>query len=299
MNCKHTRTLKPTLELLEDRCVPTAGFLDPTFGTTGVVTTQVAPSRVNEYAGVAIYAPGTANAGKIVTVGQGSVTRGKNSYDTFALVRYNPNGSLDSSFGTGGIVNNTLGGSADGTAVALAGDKIVAGGTYLGNVSNNAFALARFNADGSLDQTFGSGGTVITSFGKYGDNALEIAVQADGKIVLAGYTFLPVAKDVNHVDFAVARYTPNGALDATFGNGGKVTIDVGETLESFYFGQRNMDMALSGDRIDLAGIGYTSGNLYVAQLTATGQLDPSFGVGGVVKGVQCNDLAWRPSPTAR
>jgi uncharacterized delta-60 repeat protein len=52
-----------------------------------------------------------------------------------------------------------------------------------------------------------------------------------------------------------------------------------------------MDLALSGDRIDLAGIGYTSADLYVAQLTATGQLDPSFGVGGVVKGVQCNDLA--------
>jgi hypothetical protein len=70
-----------------------------------------------------------------------------------------------------------------------------------------------------------------------------------------------------HVDFAVARYTPDGALDARFGNGGKVTIDVGG-LEPFYFGQRNMDMALSGDRIDLAGIGDTGGNLYVAQLTA-------------------------------
>jgi uncharacterized delta-60 repeat protein len=289
---KHTR-FRPLLEVLEDRCVPTAGFLDPTFGTTGVVTTQVSP-YVSEYAGVAIYAPGTANAGKIVTVGQGSVTTGKNSFNTFALVRYNQNGSLDSTFGTGGIVQNTLGGSADGTAVALVGDKIVAGGTFEKvehGAITTAFALARFNADGSLDQTFGSGGTVITSFSPSGDHALEIAVQADGKIVLAGYTYLPVGKKVNHFDFAVARYTPNGALDATFGNGGKVTIDVGESLESFYPGQRNMDMALSGDRIDLAGIGGTSENLYVAQLTATGQLDPSFGVGGVVKGGQCNDLA--------
>jgi uncharacterized delta-60 repeat protein len=281
------------LELLEDRCVPTAGFLDPTFGTTGVVTTQVAPGGLNEYASVAIYAPGTANAGKIVTVAQGSgVTTGKNSFDTFALVRYNQNGSLDSTFGTGGIVQNTLGGSADDTAVALVGDKILAGGNYSrASEGAQAFALARFNADGSLDQTFGTGGKVVTSFSEAGDRALEMAVQADGKIVLAGYTYLTIAKRVNHFDFAVARYTPNGALDATFGNGGKVTIDVGESLEPFYPGQRNMDMVLSGDRIDLAGIGYTSENLYVAQLTATGQLDPSFGVGGVVKGVGCNDLA--------
>jgi uncharacterized delta-60 repeat protein len=176
--------------------------------------------------------------------------------------------------------------------VALVSDKILAGGNYSSaSEQPQAFALARFNADGSLDQTFGTGGKVVTSFSEAGDDALEMAVQADGKIVLAGYTYLPVAKFVYHFDFAVARYTPNGALDATFGNGGKVTIDVGESLTSFQPGQRDMDMALSGDRIDLVGYGFNPQNMYVAQLTATGQLDPSFGVGGVVKGPQCNDLA--------
>src|SRR5262245_35729164 len=123
MNRKRTHTLKPTLELLEDRCVPTAGFLDTTFGTTGVVTTQVGVYG----SAVAIYAPGTANAGRIVVVGKGVDSSGKGD---FGLVRYNSNGSLDATFGTGGIVNQSVSSiDANATAVALVGDKILASGS--------------------------------------------------------------------------------------------------------------------------------------------------------------------------
>src|SRR5262245_25591101 len=114
MNRKHNRSAKLTLELLEARDVPSAGFLDPIFDFDGVATTTVGNGLCHA---VATYAPGTANAGKIVAVGQGS---------GFALVRYNPNGSLDSTFGTGGIVNTFFGDTA--MAVATVGDKIVVGG---------------------------------------------------------------------------------------------------------------------------------------------------------------------------
>jgi uncharacterized delta-60 repeat protein len=285
---------QPRLEILEDRCVPSAGFLDSTFNTTGVATTQVAPfPSFSESHAVATYAPGTANAGKTVSVGLGADSTGK--YDAFGLVRYNPDGSLDSTFGTGGIVNNTLGGNSWASAVATVGDKILVGGRYTSTSHSKssppAFALARFNPDGSLDQTFGSGGTVFTSISRYGADALEIAVQTDGKIVLSGLMFTIVGKS-GYWDFAVARYTPNGVLDTTFGSGGQVTVDVGASLTpDSESGSQEMDMALSGDRIDLAGYAFNPQNMYVAQLTATGQLDPSFGVGGVVKGPQCNDLA--------
>jgi hypothetical protein len=114
------RTLKPTLELLEDRRVPTAGFLDPTLNATGVVTTQVAQPSGGIASAVAIYAPGTANAGKIVAVGEGADSHGNGD---IGLVRYNPYGSLDPTFGTGGIVNQSLSGvNASAAAVALVGD---------------------------------------------------------------------------------------------------------------------------------------------------------------------------------
>src|SRR5262245_24568487 len=117
-----------------------------------------------------------------------------------------------------------------------------------------------------------------------------MAVQADGKIVLSGL-FLPHGAWV-HWEFAVARYTPNGVLDTTFGSGGEVIVDVGESLTpDWRDGSRHMDMALSGDHIDLVGNGYTSWSMYVVQLTAAGQLDQSFGVGGVVKGATCSDVS--------
>jgi uncharacterized delta-60 repeat protein len=280
MNPKRIRTLKPTLELLEDRCVPSAGFLDPTFNTTGVVTTQVAQLSGGLASAVAIYAPGTANAGKIVAVGEGADSHGNGD---FGLVRYNPNGSLDSTFGTGGIVNQSLSSSnSNATAVALVGDKILASGSAYTKGGNSVnFALARFNADGSLDQSFGTKGLVQTSFGKYAAEANAMAVQADGKIVVSGTVGVTGAKSFS-IELAVARYTPNGALDTSFGTSGIKIIDVGESLENEGMFAGTQSLVLSGDRIDLVGRGHSSLNVYVTQLTATGQVDPTFGAGGMV-----------------
>src|SRR5439155_847242 len=128
----------------------------------------------------------------------------------FAPARYNPDGSVDTTFGTGATVTTFAADSnADysGTAILLQGDgKIVTAGWV-----EFTFALARYNPDGSLDATFGTGGTVTTSFGAYPLSAYAnaIALQGDGKIVAAG--------SVDKSFFALARYNPDGSLDATFG----------------------------------------------------------------------------------
>jgi uncharacterized delta-60 repeat protein len=282
MNRKRARPFKPTLELLEDRCVPTAGFLDPTFNTTGVVTTQVGQVGTEYAHAAAVYPSGTTNAGKIVVVGGVTGSRSNGNLD-FALVRYNADGSLDPTFGKGGMASTSLVSSEDqAMAVALVGDKVLAGGYALVNTHTNLddFALARFNADGTLDQTFGTKGKVTTDFGGSDDIAMAMAVQGDGKVLLAGITNAGTGSS-SYTVFAVVRYNANGTLDTTFGNGGKVTVNVGEGLEPG-FTDKYMDMVLSGNQIVLAGWARSS-DMYVVRLTSTGQLDSTFGTGGMVK----------------
>ena len=178
------------LEMLEDRCVPSAGQLDPTFGSGGIVTN----TNFGNDSAVVLQPDG-----KVVTVAQNS-----------SLVRYTTSGSLDSTFGSGGVATTAFG--AD--AIALQSDgRIVIAGT-----GGGSFALERFNANGSLDKTFGKGGEVTTPFikkGVYtGAVGRGVVIQGDGKIVVAGYT--------NNQEWALARYNANGSLDTTFGSGGKV-----------------------------------------------------------------------------
>jgi uncharacterized delta-60 repeat protein len=137
----------------------------------------------------------------------------------FALVRYNPDGTLDPSFGGDGIVTTDLGTPSDDIrALAIQPDgSIVAAGT-----ADEDVALARYLPDGRLDPGFGQGGTKITDFGS-DDVATGVALTARGEILIAGYTLGP---RVNR-DFALARFTSAGALDAAFGDHGIVKTDVG------------------------------------------------------------------------
>jgi uncharacterized delta-60 repeat protein len=186
------------------------GALDTGFGTGGKVK---AP-------------PGSANAaalqrdGKILAAG--AVPSG--AATDFALARYNPNGTLDASFGTGGKVTTSIGPGNDSiSGIGVQADgKIVVGGTTFNGTSED-FAVARYNANGSLDTTFGSGGKVTTSLGAFNDRANDLALQPDGKIVVVGNTF----KSKDAAAFAVVRYNANGTLDPTFGTGGKVITAVG------------------------------------------------------------------------
>ena len=199
------------------------GDLDLSFGSGGKVTTDFmeGSSAASDLA--------LQSDGKFIAVG----SVGQGSSRDFALARYNSDGSLDTSFGSGGTVTTHFFGSSDqALAVALQSDgKIIAVGQAVQSDGDDDFALARYNSDGSLDTSFGTGGKVTTDFFSQNDQAFAVALQSDGKIIAAGSTFL---------DFALARYNSDGSLDATFGSGGKVTTD-------FAFSDQAFAVALQSD----------------------------------------------------
>ena len=181
-----------------------SGALDPSFNVTGIVTTPIGTAR-----GVAVQ-----SNGKIVAAG----SKYNGSNNDLAVVRYNTDGTIDSSFNGTGIVTTSIGtGDDSANAVAIQSDgKIVAAG-YSFNGSNNDLAVVRYNSDGSLDGTF-SGGYVTTAVGGGHDYGQSVAIQSDGKIVVAGYSDLG-----SHWAFAIVRYNVGGTLDPTFNSTGIVT----------------------------------------------------------------------------
>jgi uncharacterized delta-60 repeat protein len=140
--------------------------------------------------------------GKIVAAG---VSWNGAKYD-FALARYNTDGSLDTSFDSDGKLTTAFGTGHDAAhAIAIQSDgKIVAVG-YSANGTDDDFALARYNTDGSLDTSFGTDGKLTTAIGAGHDDANAIAIQSDGKIVAAGYS---LNGNSGNFDFALVRYKP-------------------------------------------------------------------------------------------
>lgn len=265
-------SLRPQLEVLEDRCVPSAGALDPTFGVGGKVTTDfLGPTNDFELAGTVLQPDG-----KIVLAGSSEPLR-SSAGGGFAVARYNTDGSLDTTFGTGGKVVPIIGGNfiSRAQAVALQGDgKIVAAG-WAYNGSSTDFAVIRYNPDGSLDTTFGTGGEVLTDFGFGYNEATAIMIQGDGKIVVAGE-----AAQANARDFALARYNSDGSLDTTFGTGGEVLTAFGGDT---YQGASSLAIQSNGDIVAAgASITATSSNVALARYTPSGSLDTTFGSGGEV-----------------
>jgi uncharacterized delta-60 repeat protein len=148
--------------------------------------------------------------GKIVAVG--AAVGGLDA--AFALARYNGNGSLDSSFGSGGKVTTAANCSSTAFAVVIQSNgKIVVGGQgrmACGFGFSGDFALARYNSNGSLDLSFGVSGKVHTDFSGLGCSANALAIQPDGKIVAAGVSFTPILNASVSPTFAVARYQGDG-----------------------------------------------------------------------------------------
>ena len=187
---------------------PPPSGLDPTFGGIGKVSTDFGGDETDM-----LIQPD----GKIILIG-GSAT-------DFVLARYNSNGTLDTGFGTGGLVTTDVGGSSDAAlGGALQGDKIVVVG-YARVGNNDDFALVRYNATGTPDTTFGTQGKVTTDFFGTRNRAYAVAITADNQILVAGEA--QPASGVG-VDFALARYSANGTFDATFGGAaaGKVATDI-------------------------------------------------------------------------
>ncbi|MGD9562114.1 MAG: PxKF domain-containing protein [Pyrinomonadaceae bacterium] len=241
------------------------GSLDPTFGTDGKVTTDVL-SSIDEARSVAIQPDG-----KIVAAGR---SYSGSNYD-FALVRYNADGSLDTTFDTDGKVTTDILSSTDeARSVAIQPDgKIVVAG-YSFNGSNYDFAVVRYIADGSLDTTFDTDGKVTTAVLSSHDYAQSVAIQPDGRIVVAGRS-----QNGSNYDFAVVCYNADGTLDTTFDTDGKVTTPVGS------FGDIAYSVAIQPDgRIVVAGYSDNGSNedFAVVRYNADGSLDTSFDTDGKV-----------------
>ena len=185
------------------------GNLDTTFGKGGIVITAIGSSG---FAQALVIQPD----GKIVAAGSSG------SSSDFTLVRYNPDGTLDATFGTGGKVTTAIGSGGWAQALGIqSDDKIVAAG-YSVNAGINDFTLVRYNPNGSLDHNFGTGGIVTTAIGSHYDSASALVIQSGGKIVAAGGTF-----NGSIYNFALVRYNANGSLDTTFGKGGIVITAIG------------------------------------------------------------------------
>jgi uncharacterized delta-60 repeat protein len=202
------------------------GSLDPSFSGDGTQTTELDFGEVAGARGVAIQADG-----KIIAVGE--------AFDSaaFALARFNPNGSLDTSFSGDGLQTTDFGVGAFGRKVAVQGDgKIVAVGWNTPGETAD-FALARYNANGSLDTSFSGDGLQTTDF-FYGDGdqAFDVAIQANGRIVAVG-----VARGgATGEDFALARYNTNGTLDTSLSGDGRKRTNFGGSDSAF-------GLALQGD----------------------------------------------------
>jgi len=229
-----------------------AGSLDRSFGSMGRVTTSF-PAGGAWGNALAIQADG-----KIVVAG---------SVDgAFALARYDPDGSLDTSFGSSGLVTTSFAeGDAWGNALAIQANGLI----VVGGSAGGKFALVRYTIDGLLDSSFGSGGQLTTWFAGGRAWATAVTIQTDGKIVAAGG---------DGRKFALARYETNGALDNRFGGDGKVRTDFGPQAKDYVIGAT---LQADGKIVAAGKSGYQW--FALARYRTDGSLDQSFGDQGRIR----------------
>ncbi len=242
------------------------GSIDNAFGTNGISQTTIGTST-SCYS----YCSALQSDGKIVL--------GGDYYDgtgyQFGVTRLLSNGQLDTLFGTGGSTSISAGNvppSNYGGSIAIQSTgKIIISGTAIS--TNTDFCMARLKSDGSIDNTFGTNGVVITPIGSLTDNCYSMAIQSDDKIVLAG----DISIGTTYV-FACARYDMNGNLDNTFGTNGIGIYPMGTTDDDYGYG-----IVIQPDKkIVFGGTGYYNSqyNFVVLRVDSNGVLDSGFGANG-------------------
>jgi len=246
----------------------TDGTADSTFGDNGKVIT-----RIGDYSDlcncIAIQSDGKILAGGCTGVD----TAFKWMYD-FAVVRYHPDGTIDTEFGDNGSVTTHIGDQYSiGYSMAIQPDgKIILAGETRDSIFSDV-AIARYHPDGSPDHSFGTAGVVRTTLSETYDFARSIALQSDGKIVVAGST----QQDLSNYDIALVRYLPDGSPDHTFGVNGIVTTDVGTEFGNSVIVQPDQKIIVAG--------GLTNTTIYdfaILRYQPDGTLDHSFGTNGLI-----------------
>lgn len=259
------------------------GSADSTFGTNGVGTLK--DGGFDEF-GAAIIRQAD---GKLLVAGASNAGRG---YD-FDFVRFNADGSVDTSFGTAGRLLVDFGGNDDqaNAMVQQSDGAIVATGFARDSNGFSSVAVVRLSAAGVLDTSFGSGGKVTIPFGTSQSTAAGVAQQSDGKLVIVG----AVAESTTSTDAALLRLNTNGTLDSSFGTAGKLSVAFGgkDFLSSI--------VLEPGGKIVAAGRMQRTSPLLsdglVARFTTAGALDATFGIDGKSQ-IDCGDLTAVSSCTA-
>lgn len=227
------------------------GILDTTFGIAGIAETDLGVVD-NE----AAYSVVQQSDGKLILSGYHI-----NATTDIALARYSSNGILDTTYGTAGITNTDFAGASNlamGSVLQADGKLIIAGN------SGNDMVVARYTTSGILDTTYGTGGATTTDFFGGTDVGYAIALQADGKALVAGES---------SNDFAIARYNSSGVLDTTFGTGGITTTDFAATVDS----ARAMVLQADGK---IVVVGTSANNFALVRYDTSGILDTTFGTAG-------------------
>lgn len=210
------------------------------------------------------------------------------SYLDIVVYRVTPEGQPDNTFGDAGRVTTSLGTLNDvGTAVAVLPDgKILVVGHKGETIYSSDFdmVMLRYLPDGSLDDSFGTGGVVVHSFSETQDDPGDFVIMPDGKILTTGY----FQGEGGNYDFALVRCQPNGALDNTFGDGGFLAFDLGNTYDLSLFCVRQSDGKIIVGGASTAGNGQTSPAL--VRFNADFTPDSTFGTNGVLMAGVGNDI---------
>jgi uncharacterized delta-60 repeat protein len=258
---RHANRVRPTLESLDARDLPSGGVLDPTFSGDGVTSTLIANGNCAN-------AVTTAPDGKVITAGYSAT----NSLAVnVAVTRYNVNGTLDTTFGNGGSVSGV---SGRGYAVTLQADgKILVAGR-----SGDDFAVIRYTATGALDKSFGKNGVATIDIGARSvDDGRGMVVQSDGRIVVAGTTR---SSSQTVAKLALVRLTTSGVLDTSFGARGKVVRSPsGGSLPQSAPDERALGIVLDPgtNKLVVAGsLHYSTPGTAVFRFNANGTPDTSF-----------------------
>lgn len=242
------------------------GAIDPSFGTAGIAWVDIAGAH--DFA----QAMGLQLDGRIVIAGYARV----GGTNDFAVARLESDGSADTSFGVGGVATAAILSDNDEARAMLIqpNGKIVLAGYARNGSAVNEFAVARFESDGSLDTSFNTTGTETIAIGSQNDYAYSVAIQGDGRILLAGRSHNGI-----NFDMAVVRLDPNGSLDASFDGDGRNTFDLRDSHDE----ARAMAQQADG-KIVLAGFSHddhTNYDVAITRIDSSGQPDLFFGEAGV------------------
>ena len=246
------------------------GSLDWTFGGSGIVIQDIAGK--NDYG----FATAIQTDGKILTAGFGFIDTV--TYNDYVLIRYKANGEVDSSFGTNGMTTTNFFTAGDDNVMSMCiqpDGKIIAAGKSLSPTHAYDFSLARYNSDGTLDNSFGTGGKVTTDISGFNDYGSCVKLQSDGKIVMAGYTY-----NGSYTALAVVRYNSDGTLDHSFDTDGIATVRCGDV----YLDGQSLAIQNDGKIVASATTRFPTNeyDILVVRLNANGSPDSTFDHDGIL-----------------